>query len=170
MAGMEGLGRLFNIIPVAAGQMFKGRGASSYGFCAYNTTGSDETTVTLLQASSYGGGTTDLYAIKNIYTCTQFNGTAAWVKQTAYPYTAAPWSSGGVGGAAGPVSSFTFNGSGANFVSAVCCFFQVFTSELADPDDYLEVTVTGSGTPLLVALPYDLVVQRGPANLEILGA
>jgi hypothetical protein len=169
MAGMEALGRLFNVIPVAAGAPFKCRGASSYTFVAYNGTGSTTTTVTLQAASSFGGSYSNLYAIKNIYTTTALNGTAAWTKQTAYPYTSAPWATGGSGGSAGPIASFTFNNSGQNFPTAVCCAFTVFTSEFSDPTDYLECNITGSGG-LVIAIPCDLTVQRNPANLEIQGA
>ena len=46
--------------------------------------------------------------------------------------------------------------------------FEVLTSMLSDPSDYLKVSVGGSG--LVTAILHDLTVQRKPANLEILGA
>jgi hypothetical protein len=154
MAGMESLGRLNNIIPVAAGQAFKFRGASVIQvICLGNDT------FTVNQSSSYGGSYTALACIKDIYWATANNGTVAWNKFAWVNTTT-------------PLSAITLLSSGAGtpaaVTSATCAVFHIFTSQLSDPNDYLKITVGASGT--VIVQPMDLVVQRGPANLEILGS
>jgi len=46
-------------------------------------------------------------------------------------------------------------------------YVDFLVSELADTYDYINVTVSGSGCTLPVALLYDLTVQRTPANVRI---
>lgn len=139
MAGMYGVGRLFNPIPIAAGAAFKFRGASAVTFVC---TGND--TFTLTASATFGGS----YAspgniITRKQTCTATNGTAAWVEATQAASNAVTISSGAV-------------------------IFSVLTSQIADPLAYLKVSVGASG--LVQVITHDLVVQRKPANLEILGA
>lgn len=168
MAGMEALGRLFNVIPVASGAYFKGRGASCYTFVAWNGTATTTTTATLTEATAFASGSASLYAIKNVYWSTANNGTAGWSKLT-YNLNVAPYLTGGSGGVPGALTAVTFNNTGQNIPTATCVAFTVFTSELSDPDNYICVTMTGTGG-LCAAIPGDLTVQRGPANLEILGS
>ncbi len=141
MAGMEGLGRLFDAVPIAAGQGFKFRGASAVAFLC---TGADTFTVTV--ASSFAGSYVSPGAIiSHYYQRQDTNATHGWTLQTQAASNAV------VQGNAGYTT-----------------LFEVLTSELADPYDYIKVSVGGSG--LVCAIPHDLVVQRKPANLEILGA
>jgi hypothetical protein len=145
---MEGLGRVLNTIPIAAGAGFKFRGASAVTFVC---TGND--TFTLTVAPSFAGSyvappTTALGGgmIHNYYTCTATNGTAAWV-DTVLAY-----------------------GSYVNAVTIAsgAVAFTVFTSQFTDPNCYIKCSVGASG--LVTAITHDLTVQRDPANLEILGA
>lgn len=141
MAGMEGLGRLFDAVPIAAGQALKFRGASGYGFLC---TGNDTFTITV--SSTYGGS----YAspgniINHFYQRADTNGTHAWTRQTQAASNAVVQSNAGY-----------------------TTYFEVLTSMLADPNTYIKVSVGASG--LVCAIPHDLVTQRKPANLEILGA
>jgi len=147
MAGMEGLGRVLNVIPIAAGAGMKVRGASAITFVC---TGND--TFTLTVASSFGGSysappTTSLGGgmIHNYYTSTATNGTAAWAK-TALAY-----------------GSYVNAVAGTNTVA-----FTIFTSQFTDPNCYVKCSPGSSG--LVTAIHHDLVVQRTPQNLEILGA
>lgn len=147
MAGMEGLGRVLNVIPIASGAGQKMRGASAITFVC---TGGD--TFTLTVASSFAGsyGTPQTTAIgggmiHNYYTSSATNGTAAWVK-TALAY-----------------GSYVNAVTGTNTIA-----FTIFTSEFADPNCYVKCTASSSG--LVTAIHHDLVVQRTPQNLEILGA
>ncbi|MGW2720847.1 hypothetical protein [Streptomyces sp. NPDC001492] len=116
MAGMHGLGRVYNVIPIAAGNAFKLRGASA---CSFVCTGND--TFTLTVASTFGGS----YAspgniITKKWTNTATNGTAAWVEATQSASNAVTISSGTV-------------------------VFTVLTSQIADPSAYLKVSVGASG-------------------------
>jgi hypothetical protein len=154
MAGMEALGRVCNVIPVAAGKPFKLRSASVAMFVC---TGND--TFTINERTSFGGSNTAINVIKNIYWMTANDGTASWNKftwvNTTTPLSAITLASGGAG-------------TPTSLVNATCGVFHVFTSELSDPNNYLVVTVGGAG--LVQAYLGDLVHQRAPANLEILGA
>jgi hypothetical protein len=149
---MEALGRLVNVIPVAAGKPFKMRGASGVMVVVTGT----NAVVTVKEDSSFGGAfATTLAAIKNIYWTTASDGTAAWNKLSL---------------GASPVGTYTHGSAGPpSLLTATVTAFHVFTSELSDPNDYLSITVTGT-TPTCTVIPYDLVHQRGPANLEILGS
>lgn len=148
MAGMVGLGRVLNSIPIAAGAGFTMRGASSATFIC---TGND--TFTLTVASSFGGayGTPQTTAIgggmiHEYATNSATNGTAAWAN-TVLAY-----------------------GSYVNAVTIASgtVVFTVFTSQFADPNCYLKCSVGASG--LVTVVTHDLTIQRSPENLQILGA
>jgi hypothetical protein len=112
---MEGLGRSFNIIPIAAGAGFSLKQATGVTFVC---TGND--TFTLTVASAFGGPyATPGNIITRIYTNTATNGTAAWVKATQAASNAVTITSGTVA-------------------------FEVYGIQLADPKAYVKVSV-GSG-------------------------
>jgi hypothetical protein len=160
MAGMEVLGRNANIIPVASGVPFKMRSASS---AMVVVTGASAV-VTLQEQPGFGGSPIALSAIKNIYWSTSSTGTAAWQKITysATNLTGIYLTNGG------PLSGFTM-GTTIGLTTAAMACFHIFTTEMADPENYLVVTAT-TGSPTVVVVLSDLVVQRAPANLEILSA
>lgn len=92
MAAMEGLGRVFNVVPIAAGQAISLKDASAVTFVC---TGNDTFTVTC--ASTFGGSyATPGNIITQKYTNTATNGTAAWVKATQTASNAVTSSSGTV--------------------------------------------------------------------------
>lgn len=157
MAGMEGLGRLINVIPnVTTNVVFKLRGQSATTLVLTGATG----VLTLAQDASFGGAfATAAAVIKNIYWSTAANGTAVWNKLT-YVTGTAPFAS-------GPLSTFTL-GTTTGLTTATMAACCVFTSEFSDPNNYLKATVTGSG--ILQVITHDLVHQRAPANLEILAS
>jgi hypothetical protein len=139
MAGMEGLGRLINVVPIAAGAGLSMKGTSAVTFIC---TGND--TFTLTVASTFAGSyATPGAIITRTYTNTSTNGTAAWVKATQVAANTVVIASGSVA-------------------------FAVFGSQLPDPKAYVKVSVGASG--LVMAVFHDLTVQRGPANLAIVGA
>ena len=74
------------------------------------------------------------------------NGTAGWTKQTA------SWA-----------SNVLTVGATSGYMSVV----EIYTSQFAAGYDYLQVTGTNC---TVTAILHDLTVQRGPANLAILGA
>lgn len=140
MAGMEALGRLVDIVPIAAGQAFKTRGAT--GFLVV-CTGADTFTVTV--GNSFGSVSTNPGTIINhFYQRADTNGTHAWTRQTQ-------------------AASNAVVQANAGYTTA----FEVL-SAMIEGYTYMKVAVGGSG--LVIALPHDLTVQRTPANLEILGA
>lgn len=147
MAGIELLGMECNIIPIAAGQPFKMRSASTVMFTVTGATA----VATLNERSSFGGSDTALAAIRDVYWSTATNGTAAWNKLIFSP----------------TVSTFTL-GTTAGLTTATAAVFHIHTSQLSDPFNYLNVVMGGSG--LVSAVLGHLVHQRGPANLEILAS
>lgn len=148
MAGMEALGRVCNIIPIAAGKPFKMRGASAVMVCVTGAAAQP----TLNERSSFAGSDTALAVIKDVYWSTATDGTAAWNKLIISP----------------TVSTYT-HGTTTGLTTAAMTVFHVFTSMLSDPFNYLNVVNT-AGSSLITVIPFDLVHQRGPANLEILGS
>jgi hypothetical protein len=149
MSGMEGLGKLFNIVPNAISHPFKLRGASGVAIVAI---GSDAV-ITIKEDSTFGGSfSTTLATVKTIYWTTASDGTAAWSKLIP----------------ASPIGTWT-HGTTTGLTTAVVTVAHVFTSMLADPNSYIKITATGT-SPVCYALPYDLTPQRAPANLEIQGA
>lgn len=148
MAGMEALGRVCDIIPIAAGKPFKLRGASAVMFCVTGAAAQP----TINERSSFGGSDTALAVIKDVYWSTATDGTAAWSKLIISP----------------TVSTYT-HGTTTGLTTATMSVFHVFTSMLSDPFNYLNCVST-AGPALITAVLYDLVHQRGPANLEIKGS
>ena len=141
MAGMEGLGRVLDVIPIAAGAGFKFRGASAISFVC---TGNDTFTITV--ASTFAGSyATPGNIINHYYQRADTNATHAWTKQTQSASNAVVQSN-----------------------SGYTTVFEVLTSMIADPSAYIKVSVGASG--LVTAVLHDLVVQRKPANLEVLGS
>lgn len=148
MAGQEALGRVCNVVPDAISHPFKMRGASGVMIV---TQGADAV-VTVKQDSTFGGGfATTLAVIKTIYWSTATDGTAGWSKLIV-----------------SSIGTFT-HGTTTGLTTATLTAFHIFTSMLTDPNAYLKITCTGT-TPKCMAYLYDLVHQRGPANLEILGS
>lgn len=116
MSYMEGLGRVFNVVPIAAGQGISLKGASAVTFVC---TGND--TFTLTVASSFAGSyATPGNIITRKYTNTATNGTGVWVAATQAASNAVTQSSG-------------------------TTVFTVGQSQLTDPAAYLKVSVGGSG-------------------------
>lgn len=121
MAEMEGLGRLYNIVAIAAGVGISLRDAESIEFIC---TGNDTFTVTV--ASSFGGSyATPGNIITRKYTNTSTNGSAKWVKATQSASNAVTISSGTVK-------------------------FWIGQSQLSDPSLYVKCSAGGSGLVIAV--------------------
>ena len=71
---IEGLGRLYNFVPIAASTLISVKDCAGIEFCV---TGND--TFTLSTATSYNGSTTAAAVITDYYTCTSTSGGAKWV-------------------------------------------------------------------------------------------
>jgi hypothetical protein len=118
---MEGLGRAFNVIPIAAGSGFSLKGATAVTFVC---TGND--TFTLTVASTFAGSyATPGNIITHVYTNTATNGTATWVKTAQAASNAVTIASGTVA-------------------------FEVYGIQLADPKAYVKVSAGGSGLVMAI--------------------
>jgi hypothetical protein len=149
MAGMEGLGRVFNVVPVCtAGGAINISGCSAVTFVVTGATA----VATLTIATSFGGSyiSTNFNPITRVYWSTSTTGTVAWSKATI-------------------TASNTFTlGTTTGLTTATAAVFTVFGSQMLAGYDYIKCTVTGSG--IGAAILHDLTVQRAPANLPILSA
>lgn len=147
MAGMEQLGRNVNVIPIASGKPFKFRGASVVSFLC---TGTDTFTVRI--GSSFAvNATAPGPVIRTVYWSTASDGTVGWSKLIL-----------------AAAADNIVTGTTAGLTTATVAWFSIYTSELADPNNYIKCTATAAG--LVIAILGDLTHQRGPANLELLGA
>ncbi len=149
MSGMEALGRVCNIITTA----------DTHGFSMTECSGvmltvaaSGASSIAVTAAKTFTGSYDNFTTANGFgqaahwYQSTTAVGTAAWTKQT---------------------SVWTTNSLALAGTTAYASVVHIFGSQMADGYKYLKVTCT-NGT--LVAVTYDLTVQRTPANLAILGA
>lgn len=154
MAGMDGLGRVFNIVPIStAGPAINLSGASAVSFVTTGATAVATLTIATSFGGTYRAGSffSPAWApISRVYWSTATDGTVAWSKATI---TAA--------------ATFT-HGTTTGLTTAVGSVFTIFGSELPDGYSYIKCTVTGSG--IGAAILHDLNVQRTPANLALLSA
>jgi hypothetical protein len=137
---MDGLGRVFNVVPVAADSPWVSLlEASAVTFVCV---GANSETFTLTQARSSGGsGSTSLAPLDHYYKSTGSAGATAWTRDNA------------------PTSGAVVTTTTANPVAV----FTVHESELSDGFSHVQVTSSSSGT--VFAITHDLKSQRAPANL-----
>lgn len=112
---MEGLGREFNVVPIAAAKKISMKDCQGITFVC---TGND--TFTLNNMAAYNGSPVALATITNYYTCTATDGSAAWVAATQAAASTVTISSGSVS-------------------------FYVDSGDLSSGSEYVEVTVGASG-------------------------
>jgi hypothetical protein len=151
---MEGLGRVFNVVPIITG----GPAISLNGCSAVTFVITGSTAVpTLTIATSFGGTyrASGFFSpawtpITRVYWSTATDGTVAWAKATI---TAA--------------ATYT-HGTTTGLTTAVGSVFTIFGSQIPDPYTYIKCTVTGSG--IGAAILHDLTVMRAPANLPKVSA
>lgn len=140
MSEMQGLGRAFNVVPIAAGVGVSMKGCSGITFVC---TGND--TFTLTVASTFAGSyATPGNIITTKYTNTSTAGGAAWV---------------------GPTSQSASN---AVTIASGTVAIYVGQNMLTDPAAYLKMTQSSAG--LVTAILHDLKVRRTPANLPVVAA
>jgi len=139
MAGMEGHGRLFDVVPVAGGTLIALENAAGVTFVVTATT--DTETFTLKSASGEAGSPSVLATITQWYVNASQSGADGWTTETqaaADTFTVAAGSSATV---------------------------YVDSSDLPAGANYVSLTASGSGTATVMAIVHDLAVQRTPANL-----
>jgi len=117
---MEGLGRVVNVVPIAAGTLISLKDAAGVTFVV---TGDD--TFTLKSAATYNGSTSTLATITNYYTNTSTAGAAEWVAATQ--------------AAADNIS-----------IASGAASFYVDASDLPAAAEYVEVTVAASGLVMAI--------------------
>lgn len=144
MAGMEGLGRLFNVVPAAIGLYINATYCSAVTFIC--TGGSGNSVFTFHEATDSGGDGAQVVGsiIDHYYTTNDTDGSLAWAKVTQ---------------SAADTTGTINNG----YVAAVC----IEGSKLDAGFSFVAVTATNSGTA--IAILHDLTVQRKPANLALPG-
>jgi hypothetical protein len=138
--GMEGLGRAFNVIPVAAGKSVSLKDAQGCTFICY---GANEV-FTLKSQPTAGGSATNLPTITDYYDMATADGASQWTDQTQ-------------------AAAATITPAASHAVS-----FYVDAADLPSGADYVEVVHTSAG--LVIAIVHDLLVQRDPASLAALNA
>lgn len=152
MAGMRALGRVYDVVNAPSGVDISLKNCSGISFVAVNGT-STAAILTVVAKPSFGGSsrnwtTANGFGQPQTY-FTRTANTAAWVAHTV----ASEWSS----------NAFTVGLTTTGLITEI----DFLVSELADTYDYINVTVSGSGATLPVAVLYDLTVQRKPSNLAI---
>lgn len=143
---MDGLGRVINVVPVAAATWLSVKDCGAVTFIGTNASGETYTLLEAKDASGTGSKTPTVANITHYYT-TSVSGANGWVEHII---TAAN-TTGAVGG------------SGVLAVVA----FSVDTKALDPLFPYIKVTPTGAGT--VVAILHDLDVQRRPSLLTAVG-
>lgn len=137
---IETLGRLNNVVPIAAGVALALRDYASVLFVG---TGNDTFTLTL--ATSFGGSYSQPSGwnpVTRKYTCTSTGGTAKWVKATQAASNAVTIASGAVA-------------------------FELLGPMVPDTYTYVKCSVGASGLVTAILNP---VIQRAPANLAAVSA
>jgi hypothetical protein len=154
MAGMRALGRNYDIVQNPSGLNICLKDCSGIGFVSVNGT-STAAILTVTGSTLFTGGTTTNWTPANgfgqpntVYTRLTGN-TAAWIAQSQSTL----WSSNAL---TCPITT-----------TSAIMYVDFLVSELADTYDYINVTVSGSGATLPMAILYDLTVQRKPANIRI---
>ena len=149
MAGMEGLGKVFNIVAKANGVAINMSQCSAVSFV-----GTNDDTYTLTCATTFAG----TYRAYNYFT-------PNWVP-VVRGYTN---SDNGVG--TGSWTKVTQTAA-STFVTAtdIAGGFTLFGSEMPAGYDYVKCTLSTNDGVGVVAVLHDLTVQRGPANLAVVSA
>lgn len=112
----EALGRLFNVVPIAAGKSISLKKCSAVTFVC---TGAD--TFTVKSQPSAGGSATAMPSITRYYSCTATDGSAAWTDS----------------GDVSPQQSVT--------IASGAVAFTIQAADLPASASYVEVTVAASG-------------------------
>lgn len=150
MAGMRALGRVLDVVNAPSGIDISVKDASGIGFVAVNGT-TTAAILTVVAKPSFGGASTTWTTANGFgqpnTVFTRTANTAAWVSN------AVTWST----------NTLTAPATTTGLISYV----DFFTSQFADTFDYINVTVSGTGCTLPMAILYDLTVARKPANLRI---
>lgn len=137
---MEGLGKDFNVAPIANGTAINLKAARGVTFIC---TGND--TFTLTASATFGGSyTTPGNIISHFYRSTATDGTAAWTKAT--------------------------QSAADNIVAGAGGTLAIYVDSNSLPDGIAFVKCTHTAAGLVTAILNELDVQRSPANLPAVSA
>lgn len=150
MAGMDGLGRVFNVVPVANGVALSMAECSAITFIFTN-----DDTATLTTATSFGG----TYRAYNFFT-------PNWVPVTHYYQNHDNGAGTGLWTAIQTQTAASTVVSANDYMTSFC----LLTSQMPSGGyDYVKCTMT-TGDGVCIALLHDLTVQRKPVNLPAVSA
>jgi hypothetical protein len=138
----EALGRLYDVVSVAAGQSINLRNAAGVTFIC--SAAAVSTSFTVNSQLTAGGSATALTAVTRVYTRTAHNGTVAWTDS---------------GDITAESNVPCANGSEVAFY--------IDAADLPAAANYVEVVVTGTGTA--IAVLSDLFSQQNPKYLPAPG-
>jgi hypothetical protein len=149
MAGMEGLGRVFNYVESASGAGISLKNCSGITYKVY--TGSVvPTSLVVTVAPTFGGSyVSPGNIINHYYVTTAAAGTAAWTRVAM-------------------TASDTILAAALSITNVLS--IPIFGSQIPDPNAYIKLTATAGTGVLVHAIVHDLTSQRKAANLAILGA
>ena len=143
MPGMDGLGRVFNVVPAAKTLYIS---METCGAISFVCTSANSDSFNFQEAQdSAGTGAQDIGAvISHYYTTTDTDGSVKWTKvtQTAADET-------------------------GTIATSSCAVVTIYASMLDDTFDFVSCTPSSTGT--VIAILHDLTVQRTPANLALPG-
>lgn len=152
MPGMQSLGRIFDVVGTGAANPIALRNASAI---TYIVKASGAATITVQGQTAFSGGTSTNWTAANSfvqptvwYQNTTSDGTGHWTKQTASWSTATLT----LAGTSGYMSVVTF-----------------YASQFAAGYNYINISANAN-TTYIIGVVHDLLVQRTPANLMLLGA
>lgn len=143
MSNIEGLGRLFNVVPVATGKHVSLANASGVTFVCYEDGGAQ---AIAFKESLAGSGEQALAAVNVLYAGNGVGG--VWTRETTD-------ASGALSNSSSLVKKDT--------TAFDCAVIYIAAEQLSEGFDSVECTIDGSG--ICFAIVHDLNVQRAPANL-----
>jgi hypothetical protein len=141
---MEGLGKDFNIIPVATGKHISLKNASGVTFVCYEDGGAQAITI---KESIAGASEQALAVVKKLYASDGVG--SVWTRETTD-------ANGDISGGDGTLVK-------KDTTAFDCAAFYIGAEELSAGFDSVEVTIDGAG--LCIAIVHGLKVQRAPQNL-----
>ena len=146
---MKGLGRAFNVLPVATGVHISLKNASGVTFVLYEDGGDQQI---VFKESIAGASEQALATVNELYACAGI--------------TASVWTREASDSAAALDDNSTVEKKDTALFD--CAAIYIGADELSDGFDCVECTIDGAG--LCIAITHDLQVQREPENLATIGS
>jgi len=143
MSNIEGLGNLFNVVPLASGKHVSLANATGITFICYEDAGAQSITV---KESLAGSGEQALGVLTHYYASNGIGG--VWTRETS-----------DANGALSDASSMVKK----DTTAFDCAVFYIASEQLSEGFDSVEVTIDGAG--ICTAIVHDLNIMRTPANL-----